>query len=165
MPEALPSRVDASRLAARGARLDNETPVAAMKRLHRALAGAEGSVASELAFARDFDDRITVTGHARAIVPVICQRCLEPMQLVLDAPIELTVLTDAEDADDGDTEVTVSSDGILSPLSLVEDELVLALPFAPKHGGSEGCDTPADAEPLESKRPNPFTVLKSLKTE
>ncbi len=165
MPEALPSRVDASRLAARGARLDNETPVAAMKRLRRALAGAEGSVASELTFARDFDDRITVTGHARAIVSVICQRCLEPMQLVLDAPIELTVLTDGEDAKDGDMEVTVSSDGILSPLSLVEDELVLALPFAPKHGGSEVCDTPADTGPLESKRPNPFTVLKSLKTE
>lgn len=165
MPEALPSRVDAFRLAGRGARIENTTPVAMMSRLVSLLADDAGTARSELAFVRDASDWCVVDGHAAAEVHVTCQRCLETMPVRLDVRLRLGVAADESEAErlpDG-LEGVLSEDGQLSPLALVEDELILALPIVALHAD---CSAPVGAVPAPaSDDSNPFAVLKALKNK
>jgi uncharacterized protein len=76
--------------------------------------------------------KVTLAGS----VPLTCQRCLQPFQW----PVEQTTLLllardEAElarlDGEDHEHEV-VLADAPLDPLTLVEDELLLTLPFVPR---------------------------------
>jgi uncharacterized protein len=69
-------------------------------------------------------------------VPLTCQRCLDDFQWPIEQRTELLLAHDerelaALDADSG-AEVVLAAPPV-EPLTLVEDELVLALPFAPRH--------------------------------
>ncbi len=109
---------------------------------------------------------------AQASVVLQCQRCLQPLPLLLDA--ERTLLfVEGEDAAAALDEQT--DDDVLALLpaidgrALIEDELLLAMPLVPRH---EVCPEPlkvpddvAEAEPPEGaeEKPNPFAKLAALK--
>ena len=97
---------------------------------------------------------LTLTGK----VGVPCQRCLEPISseffLVKD---ESEIPSEEEDIEDHDY---IIADAEMNVLQLVEDEILLALPFAPKH---EIKDCAVKAEVSELKAPNSFAVLRDLK--
>ena len=83
---------------------------------------------------------VVVSLSVRGRVRTVCQRCLEP----LDLPVEvngqvMVVRSEAEvRALHGDTEALVVEVGEMLELDeLVQDEVMLALPFAPKHGPGE----------------------------
>lgn len=147
--------------------MSNATPIADMQRLVSLLAEPGGTVTSELEFTRDPSDRDVVIGKARATATMTCQRCLRPMQVELDADIALVVLADETQAESlpGEVEPVIASNGEVSPLEMVEDELILALPVVPMHGPEARCEVPAETTPTGTARPNPFAVLKSLKRE
>ncbi|MGO3740859.1 YceD family protein [Kerstersia sp.] len=109
---------------------------------------------------------------------VICQRCLAPFAWPVDVDTLLQPVTteaergadaDQEDAgsenmDDGPEQILGSSRFDL--LAQVEDELILSIPYAPRHevcpeasaaGAGDEQDAPA------AKRPSPFAVLAKLK--
>ncbi len=157
MSEGLPEHVDVARLAARSARLQSVTPVSAMARLAALLVDAKGSVGSDLRFS----DRQWIDGEASATVRVTCQRCLEPMSVALDARIRLAVDADEDQLPD-DREAVMSDNGDLSPLALVEDELILALPIVPMHAEGE-CSVRLAENPAPAERESPFAVLQQLK--
>jgi uncharacterized protein len=88
------------------------------------------------------------TGGSPARPTLNCQRCLADFEWPIEQRTEL-LLARSEDElaaldADSDSEVVLAGSPI-DPLALVEDELVLALPFAPMH--REGaCAIPADSE-------------------
>jgi uncharacterized protein len=107
---------------------------------------------------------------AHVVLPLICQRCMGPVELPVAmersfrfvATEELAAIEDEESEEDV---LVLSRDFNL--LDLIEDELLMALPVVPKH---EVCPVAvqlqvADAdfvdEPVE--KPNPFAVLGQLK--
>ena len=112
--------------------------------------------------------RYTLTGAAKkmqlpslhltinATLPVLCQRCLEEMQLEFalnfNYVITDTAPTEADESDEIDwleaaTEMNVNE--------LVEDELLIAMPIAPMH--NTAC---LKASTQSGEKPNPFAVLK-----
>lgn len=99
--------------------------------------------------------RIQAVGH----VELVCQRCLGPLALEVSVDVELELcesLSEIEQADDDVDRVLATRS--MSVAQLVEDELILCLPIAPKH---EDC---AAASPVESgKRDSPFDVLAQWK--
>lgn len=89
-------------------------------------------------------------------LPVLCQRCLEPMQLdmVLDFNYVISATEPPALVDDDDFEwLEPSKEMNLS--ELIEDELLMALPIAPTHLTS--C-APSSMEVGE--KINPFSALK-----
>ena len=103
---------------------------------------------------------LTLTGK----VGVPCQRCLEPMMIALNISSEFFLVKDEseipseeEDIEDHDY---IIADAEMNVLQLVEDEILLALPFAPKH---EIKDCAVKAEVSELKAPNSFAALRDLK--
>lgn len=106
----------------------------------------------------------------KASPQLMCQRCLELFHYDIDSKVELEVVT-SEKALDADVSVSGEIDNqayekilatqAVNILALVEDELILSLPYIPKHAI---CPTrvvlPEDN--LE-KKPSPFAVLEKLK--
>ncbi|CAM3767047.1 Large ribosomal RNA subunit accumulation protein YceD OS=Castellaniella defragrans OX=75697 GN=HNR28_003026 PE=3 SV=1 [Castellaniella denitrificans] len=105
--------------------------------------------------------------EAEGPVRVICQRCLEAFSLTLRVSstlglVETQAQLDAMDALEAEgngpeTEYLVA-DQRLDVLGLVEDELILALPYAPRH---DVCPGDGDV-PEPPRRPSPFAVLERL---
>lgn len=109
---------------------------------------------------------------------VICQRCLAPFAWPVDVDTLLQpVATEAELDADADLEDASGEEMDSEPekilgssrfdlLAQVEDELILSIPYAPRHdvcpdasaaGAGDEQDAPA------AKRPSPFAVLAKLK--
>jgi len=94
-----------------------------------------------------------------------CQRCLQPVswQVALDS--QLTVLSDEAQiaglADPFDS-IVMGADG-LRLASIIEDEILAALPMAPVHGpGSDCAESGKAIDELEMKTHRPFADLASL---
>ena len=104
---------------------------------------------------------------AHGPVRVVCQRCMESFSLALQASSTLGLVDtqaqlDAMDAleaegQGADIEYLVAEPR-LDVLGLVEDELILVLPYAPVH---DACPGDGDAQE-PPRRPSPFAVLKDL---
>ncbi|CAG9163789.1 DUF177 domain-containing protein [Cupriavidus pampae] len=107
-----------------------------------------------------------------------CQRCLAAFPEPIDTDMRFEVMASEEEADavpDEDEEVDVIvGSRRFSVLALIEDEVLLALPVAPKHDvcpavhealvtGADG-EVEPEAPPEEEKRPSPFAALAGLKT-
>ncbi len=97
------------------------------------------------------------------VVSVVCQRCLQPMPMPLKLENLLTLFRNEESLESAEAEdETIEGmliEGELDLTALIEDEILLALPFAPRH---ESCEL--DAPVKATGRPNPFAVLSTLKT-
>ena len=103
---------------------------------------------------------LTVTGN----VAVSCQRCLEPMMIALNIDSEFILVKDDSEIppeeDDIEDHDYLVAEAEMDVLELVEDEILLALPYSPKH---EIKDCAVKAEVNELKAPNPFAALRDFK--
>jgi uncharacterized protein len=96
-------------------------------------------------------------------LPLVCQRCLAAVaaDLAIDSLLELLPEGSAptqEELENDDMDFLPVGDA-LDVLALIEDEILLALPVAPRHAA---CVLPAAAETGE--KPHPFAALAAWKT-
>ncbi len=94
-------------------------------------------------------------------LPLICQRCFGPLPQALDAQFEFAICDAPPEAllEDEDVDwLEASAESSIE--SLVEDELLMALPIAVMH--EEAC-TPLQKS--SGGKPNPFAALKNLKLD
>jgi uncharacterized protein len=95
-----------------------------------------------------------------------CQRCLEPFEFELDIASNFLIVPDESaipsSEDESDDENYLVAGTQMRVIDLIEDEILLALPLAPKHKISQ-CG--ASAKLNELKKPSPFAVLQALKTK
>lgn len=165
----LPVTIDPIQLAERGAQLSGTLPLKSMPRLAQGSLEGSGDVSVELDFEREEGEQVFVMhGRLRVRLRVTCQRCLEAMDLELEAApwLILTKSGARLDQREGDTDILVA-DKPLSLSGLVEDELLLALPMVPMHA-PDRCPVKVRAagiapEPAARSGKNPFSVLGRLK--
>ncbi len=108
--------------------------------------------------------------EAKATVPLTCQRCLHPVPVELLIEQDFRFVTDeatalAED-DESEEDLLVLEDHF-DALTLIEDELLMALPLVPMHPACLSEQAPTSKEEaaiLAEAKPNPFAVLAALKT-
>lgn len=113
--------------------------------------------------------RVGLMLRAAVHLPLQCQRCLGPMVQRIETEREFVFVADEAMAEAMDDEVeedvlVISRD--FDALSLVEDELILALPLVPRHDVcSQNLPTQVVDVGFEaaSERPNPFAALASIK--
>jgi uncharacterized protein len=110
---------------------------------------------------------LEIHGH----VPLQCQRCLQGMEEAVRLERSFRFVRDEAEAnaqdDDADEDLLVASKQF-NLLELIEDELIMALPFAPAH---EVCPVPvklqASSEEYEAalaEKPKAFAALGALKS-
>ncbi len=96
-------------------------------------------------------------------VVLICQRCLQPMKQPLHLRSRFLVADDEDSADrldqDDDFDVVVGA-AHFDLDALIEDEVILALPVAPRHAV---CPDGANEAIATVRKPSPFAVLAALR--
>ena len=135
-------RFDAMRLARERGVIEGNVDPHALSRIADQLTGA-GSVAWRIEGTSDPAGRPVLRIGLRGSVTLECQRCLDDLAWPVDVTTDVLLARDdaelaALDADSS-LEVVLAC-GPVDPLELVEDELVLALPFAPRHP-DDACDS------------------------
>ena len=143
---------------ASGELIKAQVPAANFSRLLQRLDrnGKSGQIAIRVHFARqgssaDWTAEIELEGS----LPLLCQRCLASISLPLQEKYRLFLIASAAKFDRMDARedaIMLNRHGQTTLADLVEDQLILMLPSAPKceHAGFEKC-SPAVAEPGTKK--------------
>lgn len=166
----LPKQVDVRRLIAAGNSISAREPLQSFRRLADMVESDAGYVDIELRFFIDEQGVRRIDGDVRTVVLVLCQRCLSAMPLPIDSTFRVAVIWSDEDA--------VRIPKYLDPyivgeeaqelLTLIEDELIISVPFVSYHDAAE-CDVAPDShseqyEAEPERKENPFKVLERLKS-
>ena len=154
--------IDGFEFASAGATQQGVWPLRDFPRLRDMLApDVKGEVAYEINGVRDERGRPGLRVRVRGVLPLRCQRCLEPMAfevqtdetLVLAATLA-EIHAEPADAHAPDRVVAGREMGLRE---LIEDELILAVPYAPRHESCEGGTTEHEAG-----KSSPFAGLRGL---
>jgi uncharacterized protein len=139
------SRGDLETLAGRGGEISGELALSKLTRLIGMLHSEAGSVRASLRFSQRRDRWLGLEMRYEASVELTCQRCLEPFRRELSGDVKW-VLADADSMSaavpDG-YEAYELTEGRLSPAQLIEDELIVSIPLAPKHERLADCGSVA----------------------
>jgi uncharacterized protein len=139
---------DFEALAARQAERVGDFAVEKMTRLAEHAGTQTGRIEARFSFSRHDAGWIALTVSLRAVLSVICQRCLEPLELEVREEVEFGVVDTDESTGllpEGLETVVLDGDRF-SPQQLVEDEMIMAVPLVPKHA-PEQCAVDADVLP------------------
>ena len=171
-----PHRLDVRRFAEEGAELTGEDGLERYRRLvaetqdARVDRSVTWQARGEMLNPRHVQPQVWVHLDAAANLPLVCQRCLTPVDVPLEVhrsfrfvPDEATAAAEDDEAEEDLLALSRSFDLV----ELVEDELLMELPVAPMH---DVCPEPvkmsaadADFEAAGGVRENPFAALARLK--
>lgn len=157
--------------AAEGKRIFSGTvALSRMKRLAKLLVHAQGDATFVAAFRSDIDRRVIIDLQVEAELPLVCQASLEVYDEQVRRRSELAVIDKEYEQEEipENYEPVLTENGRLAIASLVEDELLLALPQIPRKPGLEvveystGGEMRKSAEPKKRARKNPFAALQGM---
>ena len=178
-----PERLDVKALARAGETLSGRTPVSRRERLQAERAPTEASLEQvephiDWSIRGEWRERLGAAPQcwlhvkAQLTLPLVCQRCLGPVGVLLDVDRSFRFVADEATAERED-ESAEEDVLVLSPqfdvLELIDDELLMALPLVPRH--EPECpgpvqlmvQDPAFDDGGAQGRPHPFAVLARLK--
>ena len=153
--------IDGFEFASAGATQQGVWPLSGFSRLRDMLASDAGEVAYRIQGTSDEHGRPALKVRVEGTLQLRCQRCLEPLPFEVKAQ-DLLVLAatlseiDAEPADANAPDRIVA--GKEMPVrDLVEDEVLLAIPLAPRHERCAGREAEA-----AGREDSPFAGLRGL---
>jgi uncharacterized protein len=161
-----PAVIDALEFARSAQELSGSVPVSGLQRLEDLLYDSSGTLWYELRGRRDDGNRpllrVIVTGELH----LQCQRCLGLLEYAVDFSNTLLVLPagapPGDDLEDPEAPDTLEAQEELDVPALVEDEVLLSLPLAPRH--PEGaCESRFESQPQANARNSAFEKLAALK--
>lgn len=108
--------------------------VANLPRLKEAVAGSGGVLDISLGFSRDRQRGAMLSGTIDGTLSLQCQRCLQAFEWLVHAPVSLRLVFSEEEENRvmQDAEPYRVEDDILQLHEVVEEEVLLALPIAPR---------------------------------
>ena len=163
----LPKLVDPRRLADKPVSYQEQIAVFELPRIDELTATKEAKVSVDLAFERDEQRRIRVSGQVSGSLGMVCQRCMGIVDISFDQEVDLQVVWTDEQSKAVSREFDPWQVGETANLhELVEDEILLTLPVVAKHPEGE-CQAPEiPGKDLvfeeEEGRQRPFEILKDL---
>lgn len=187
MSAPLPVHIDILRLARQGCKLDGRLSYGEMHRLKQYLIVEQDAQGKDTDTAADIeveielgigDGRIAfIRGNAQTSITMVCQRCLEPMRLDIDARFLLGVVENEAKLEQlpEQYEPLEVSDEPVSLSGIIEDELILALPLVALHPPDKCAEKLANSQQMtekeietevnEKRTNSPFSILSSLKNK
>jgi uncharacterized protein len=153
--------IDGFEFASAGASRKGDWPLGDFPRLQDLLASDAGEVHYSIEGVRDGRGRPSLRVRVSGTLQLRCQRCLEPLPFAVRADATL-VLAGSQAEIDAEPVDAQAADPVVAgrdmPVrDLIEDELILAVPYAPRHESCSARPSP-DAETKQS----PFAGLRGL---
>ena len=171
----LPALIAPFKLARQGQSLNGVVSVAGLERLATVLSDSNGRIEVSLQFGKDLQGINFVRGHLSAEVNMICQRCMKPMPVHAEADVSLGIVSSDERAAllPESFEALIVEEEPIALASIIEDELILALPIVALHE-DQACEpvlvklqAEAEANEIEQaeQKVSPFAALSGLKQQ
>ncbi|CPQ37990.1 Uncharacterized ACR%2C COG1399 [Bordetella pertussis] len=183
------SHIDAFMFARQAKRLEGSIPLMRLARFMEGLPEQSGGEAGLARWAVEggTGQGSSRTGHpisgqpllrlrVRAAPMLVCQRCNQPFVYPVDNTVVLQLVKSEEDLDEdlSETQDEDFADDLpekvvgshnFDLLAQVEDELILSVPYVPRHDVCPGAQAESGETSQEPavKRPSPFAVLEQLK--
>lgn len=156
--------IDSLEFARTGQTLRGSLPLPGLTRLKKSLVDALGVIEFEVKGGHDARRRPVLMLAIHGLLHVQCQRCLGALEHPLQVLNTLLLVTAGEsaagDLDEEDAE-WIEASGNLDVATLVEDEILLSLPFAPRH--EEGSCSHVSSEAADGAAASAFAKLAVLK--
>ncbi|MFA5704236.1 MAG: YceD family protein [Advenella sp.] len=166
--------IDSLDFVRRAGEVNGKTPLGAFLRLTQdlpeQLTDESGMVVWSLKGEKDARGKRLLRLHVQASPQLVCQRCLGLFRFDVNNESVLELVTSEADlhsdlTESGEIEESLDekilSSRHMSVLDLVEDDLILSLPYVPRH---ESCPSQAALPDDELEKPSsPFAVLEQLK--
>lgn len=153
--------IDGFEFAAAGSSLRGQWPVGNFPRLRDVLHDDTGTVEYVLQGRRDALGQAYLLLSARARLNLTCQRCLAAVEWALEPQATLLLAASQSEIDAQpiapEMPERVVAHREMEVRDLVEDELLLALPYAPRHE-----DCPAQRKVAPGQRQMPFAALRGM---
>ena len=153
--------VDSGAFARDGRHMAGEEPVSRFERLSALVVAPSGAVIFDVSGSETDDGKRFLDLAVTANIEIQCQRCLEPMTWPVAASSRLLLVPpgqplpdEALEADEFDP---IHASSQFDLLAVIEDEILLALPFAARH---EHCEAPGPT--TGAVKESPFAVLDKL---
>jgi len=154
--------IDGFEFASAGAKQQGVWPLNDFPRLRDMLAKDAGEVAYEISGVRDERGRPALRLKVGGTLWLRCQRCLEamPLEVGTDETLVLAATVAEIHAEPASVQAPdrVVAGREMALRELIEDELILAVPYAPRH---EEC-VAAGAAGSEAEKRSPFAGLRGL---
>ena len=144
--------------------LKGELPIAELTRTLDLLADSAGLIKYRVEGSFSSRNRPQIVLKLDGLLSVSCQRCLEGVEYPLDVESTLEFVNDESELTQEELEDD-AKDYLLSQhefdvVSLIEDEVILDLPVAPRH---KSCALPGIKAGTD--KVSPFSILQSLKNK
>jgi uncharacterized protein len=130
--------IDPLRFARERGQIRNTLNLAEMERLRDALYSSDNAV--EYALSGELGDEALLRVEVSGSLILQCQRCLGPLHFRCAVDSTLIVAERGREIDD--KLEWIPAEDRIDPMVLVEDEILLALPVAPRHPEGQ-CEVPA----------------------
>lgn len=144
--------------------LQGELPIAGLTRIVDMLNDSAGSLSYKIEGRLGSRNRPQLLLQVDGQLSVCCQRCLEKIDYPVEVRSVLEFVDDEEDLTqeeiEDDSKDFLPTQSEIDAVALIEDELILSLPSAPRH---ESCALPDSRQ--GTGEISPFSVLKGFKGE
>lgn len=147
-------------------RVAGTLPLSRLERLKPLLAEDSGTADFQLDFSLDDQRRVQIDVLVAGALRLLCQRSLEPYTETVERRSQVTVIADpTEEAGlpEG-VEAVLVDNGQLAVASVVEDELLLALPLVPHKPGTESVSWSSGVVQAPEPEPSAFAALAALRS-
>ena len=172
MQSTLPEYLDLIQKAKLGTEIEGEWPINKLDRIADQLVNDGGMLIAKLELGQQ-EKLLFLKGSVSVNLAVTCQRCMQAMDLPLNAVINLALITNESQEDqlpEGFEPLLVDDSKMRLP-DILEDELLLAMPLVPMHDNDcseylqqqkQRQAVEAEQDKAEKEKQNPFSVLKDL---
>lgn len=144
-----------------GGSLRGELPVASLSRVLDLLVDTTGNMSYDVKGQLGHRNRPQIVLQLRGVLSVCCQRCLEGVEYPVEVNRVLEFVDDEEELTqeeiEDDSRDFLPAEDETDVVALIEDELILDLPSAPRH---ESCALPNSGQ--DTGKISPFAVLKGF---
>lgn len=171
----LPVYIDARKVFGQPASIRGTIGLQKLERVAACAADASGEATVSLTFRVDDAGRRRIQGRVTARLDLPCQRCLEPVAVDIDEPVDLVLVADEEAARllDKDFDPWISPDHRIVLADLLDEQLLLGMPLVSLHtsgscslGEQYAAQKEVDADEVKStseQSSSPFAALADLK--
>ena len=169
MLDKLPKIVDPKRLAQDETNFKGFYEQNKMPRLRKIVKDDSGICEIDLVLDYSRDVGLKLIGQIKADLSLVCQRCLENIKYVVISSVDIELVREESQEHRGHDVFVLNSEGVLSLIDLVEDEILLQIPDIPKHKVLANCQQEMIVRITEyvledeKEKETPFVILKNLK--
>ena len=162
--KSLPSQLKLFNFAKKEISLSGLYQISDLARVSEIASNKTDKININLSFYLDNDKTPCIDGIISLDIVLICQRCLEELNISLEVKFNLAFVRNEKQGEELDSnyEIYVTEEDELATHDLISDEILLSIPMVPTH--DYDCIKDINRQEIvKEKSENPFAILKKLK--